>query len=76
MAEVVTFNPEAKAEYFREKVAEGLPADKLFAGLVGNIAEGRDGLADFHMAELRALVSAYNEIESERLAKLFEEVSG
>lgn len=68
---------ESRAEFFREKVGEGVDPHQLFAGLVGNIALGSElapSLAGDMMAEIRALVDAYNEIDRERIRKLIEGV--
>lgn len=66
-----------RADFFRQKVSEGVDHHQLFAGLVGNIALGSElapSLAGDMMAEIRALVDAYNEIDRERIRKLIEGV--
>lgn len=62
-----------RVAYYRQKVAEGVNYEALFAGMVETIAvssEYFDRVTEEDTEELKKLAKAYREFEDERLRQL------
>lgn len=61
-----------KADFFREKVGDGVDPHRLFAGLVGNLSDGtlvNGFMTEEQTKELQQLVRAYREVGIELFRK-------
>jgi len=65
LLDTIDLDANNKAEYLRKAVAEGVSLDTAYIALTLNIAEGNEKLADFHFAEMKALVEEYEKMKEE-----------